>query len=61
MANSQTRARYEIGSVTKVFTGTLLTHMVGSGDVQHTERITAYLPRRVNVPERQSRATPSKT
>lgn len=42
----------EIGSVTKVFTGTLLASMVARGDVRLDDPVAKYLPATVKVPER---------
>lgn len=42
---------FEIGSVTKVFTGILLAQMVQAGKVQLSDPITKYLPAEVKLPE----------
>ena len=38
------QTRFEIGSLTKTFTGLLLAQMVGCGDVSYDDPISAYLP-----------------
>lgn len=43
---------YEIGSVTKVFTATLLADMVERGEVSLTDPISKYLPKSVKTPTR---------
>jgi serine-type D-Ala-D-Ala carboxypeptidase/endopeptidase len=43
---------FEIGSMTKVFTGLLLAHMVRRGEVELTDRAADLLPRDVRVPGR---------
>ena len=43
---------FEIGSVTKVFTGTLLATMVSAGDVRLDEPVSTFLPPGVTVPSR---------
>lgn len=43
---------YEIGSVTKVFTATLLAEMVAMGEVQLGDPVESLLPASVSVPER---------
>ena len=43
---------FEIGSITKVFTGTLLAEMVRVGEVQLAEPVAKLLPPRVKVPAR---------
>ena len=47
---------FEIGSVTKVFTGTLLAQAVVNGEVQLDDPISDYLPKRVAAPEYEGRA-----
>ncbi len=46
------RTIFEIGSVTKTFTGTLLADMVRRGEVRLDEPVGALLPKEVSVPER---------
>lgn len=46
---------FEIGSVTKVFTGTLLADMVGRGEVALDDPVARYLPPEVSVPVRGGR------
>ncbi len=46
---------FEIGSVTKVFTGTLLADMVARGDVALDDPVARHLPRDVSVPARGGR------
>lgn len=46
---------FEIDSITKVFTGLLLTDMVARGEVALTDPVAKYLPRDVGVPERGGR------
>lgn len=46
---------YEIGSITKVFTGLLLADMVGRGDVRLDDPVAKYLPDGVTVPTRGGR------
>ncbi|WP_315834930.1 serine hydrolase [Bradyrhizobium prioriisuperbiae] len=43
---------YEIGSITKVFTGLLLADMVGRGEVRLDDAVARYLPDGVIMPER---------
>src|SRR4051794_24471209 len=43
---------FAIDSITKVFTGLLLTDMVSRGDVALTDPVAKYLPSEVKVPER---------
>ena len=43
---------YEIGSVSKVFTATLLAQMVENGDVDLSDTVASLLPQDVNVPSR---------
>ena len=45
---------YEIGSITKVFTGILLAEAVGSGEVQLDDPIQKYLPPGIHAPEFES-------
>ena len=45
-------AIYEIGSISKVFTATLLADMVNRGEVALAEPIAKFLPKTVKVPER---------
>jgi len=47
---------FEIGSVTKVFTGTLLAEAAVNGEVQLDDPISKYLPKRVAAPEYEGRA-----
>jgi len=44
------RSVYEIGSITKTFTGTLLADMVGRGEVSLDDPVSKYLPPEVTVP-----------
>jgi serine-type D-Ala-D-Ala carboxypeptidase/endopeptidase len=46
---------FEIGSITKVFTGLLLADMVQHGEVSLTDPVTKYLPSGVKMPERGGR------
>jgi CubicO group peptidase (beta-lactamase class C family) len=46
---------FEIGSITKVFTGTLLAQMTLDGEVALDDPVTKFLPRTVDVPERSGR------
>jgi serine-type D-Ala-D-Ala carboxypeptidase/endopeptidase len=46
---------FEIDSITKVFTGLLLTDMVARGEVALTDPVAKYLPNDVRVPERGGR------
>jgi len=46
---------FEIGSVTKVFTGTLLAEAVGRGEISLVEPIETYLPEALHVPTRGGR------
>jgi len=46
---------FEIGSITKVFTGILLADMVNRGEVRMDERVAALLPPSVKVPSRGGR------
>jgi CubicO group peptidase (beta-lactamase class C family) len=46
---------FEIGSITKVFTGTLLADMVERGEVSLSDPVANYLPRGVRVPSRGGR------
>jgi serine-type D-Ala-D-Ala carboxypeptidase/endopeptidase len=43
---------FEIGSVTKIFTATLLAEMVGRGEVSLNDPISKYLPKSVKTPTR---------
>ena len=43
---------FEIGSITKVFTGALLANMVARGEVRLDDPIAKYLPKTVRVPSR---------
>lgn len=47
---------FEIGSVTKAFTGLLLADMVGRGEVKLDDPVVRYLPPGVTVPERNGKA-----
>jgi len=47
---------FEIGSVTKVFTGTLLAEAVGRGEISLIEPIETYLPTAMKVPTRGGRS-----
>jgi CubicO group peptidase (beta-lactamase class C family) len=46
---------FEIDSITKVFTGLLLTDMVTRGEVALTDPVAKYLPSEVKVPDRGGR------
>lgn len=46
---------YEIGSITKTFTGTILADMVRRGEVSLDDPVAKYLPSDVRVPERGGR------
>ena len=46
---------FEIGSVTKVFTGILLADMVARGEASFTDPVAAYLPDEVTMPSRGGR------
>ncbi|MDO8501194.1 MAG: serine hydrolase domain-containing protein [Gemmatimonadaceae bacterium] len=46
---------FEIGSITKVFTGTLLAEMVARGEVRLDDPISRYLPGSVRTPSRNGR------
>lgn len=48
---SASQAVYEIGSITKVFTTTLLAEMVKRGEVRLNDPIAKYLPANVKVPQ----------
>ncbi|HEY0241156.1 MAG TPA: serine hydrolase [Gemmatimonadaceae bacterium] len=47
---------FEIGSITKAFTGALLAEMVSRGDVKLDDPISKYLPSTVRVPSRNRKA-----
>jgi len=47
---------FEIGSITKVFTGTLLAHAVVNGEVKLDDPISLYLPEGVLAPEYEGRS-----
>jgi D-alanyl-D-alanine-carboxypeptidase/D-alanyl-D-alanine-endopeptidase len=49
------RSVFEIGSITKTFTATLLADMVARGEISREDFVSAYLPDRVNVPSRSGR------
>lgn len=49
------RSVFEIGSITKVFTGTLLADMVERGEVSLSDPVARYLPEGVTVPSRNGR------
>ncbi|HEX5869151.1 MAG TPA: serine hydrolase domain-containing protein, partial [Longimicrobium sp.] len=49
------RSVFEIGSITKVFTGTLLADMVERGEVSLSDPVARYLPEGVKVPSRNGR------
>lgn len=49
------RSVFEIGSITKVFTGTLLADMVERGEVSLSDPVARYLPQGVRVPSRNGR------
>ena len=46
---------FEIGSITKVFTTSLLQHMVDRGEVRVGDAVSQYLPKTVKVPARNDR------
>ena len=46
---------FEIGSITKVFTSTLLSEMIQRGDVKLDDPISKYLPKKVRVPTHKGR------
>lgn len=46
---------FEIGSITKVFTNTILADMVRKGEVSLDDPVAKFLPARVHVPERNGR------
>jgi CubicO group peptidase (beta-lactamase class C family) len=46
---------FEIGSITKIFTTTLLAEMVERGEVAYADPIARFLPERVRVPSRNGR------
>lgn len=46
---------FEIGSITKVFTATLLADMVDRGEVKLVDPVSKYLPANVRVPQREGR------
>jgi CubicO group peptidase (beta-lactamase class C family) len=47
---------FEIGSITKVFTATVLADMVQRGEVRLTDPVSSLLPPNVKVPSRNGRA-----
>jgi serine-type D-Ala-D-Ala carboxypeptidase/endopeptidase len=47
---------FEIGSITKTFTATLLADMVNRGEVRIDDPVSKYLPARVHVPGRNGKA-----
>jgi serine-type D-Ala-D-Ala carboxypeptidase/endopeptidase len=49
------RSVFEIGSITKVFTGTLLADMVARGEVSLGDPVVEYLPKGVTMPARAGR------
>ena len=49
------RSVFEIGSITKVFTGTLLADMVARGEVSLSDPVSDYLPDGVTMPSRSGR------
>ena len=49
------RSVFEIGSITKVFTGTLLADMVERGEVSLSDPVSRYLPQGTRVPSRNGR------
>jgi CubicO group peptidase (beta-lactamase class C family) len=49
------RSVFEIGSITKVFTGTLLADMVERGEVSLSDPVARYLPEGTRVPSRNGR------
>ncbi len=49
------RSVFEIGSITKVFTGTLLAEMAQRGELALTEPVAALLPEGVTAPSRNGR------
>jgi serine-type D-Ala-D-Ala carboxypeptidase/endopeptidase len=46
---------FEIGSITKLFTGVLLAEMVRTGEVRYGDPVSRYLPASVRVPSRNGR------
>jgi len=46
---------FEIGSITKVFTGALLAEMVSRGEVKFDDPVAKYLPKTVRVPSRNNK------
>src|SRR5918999_2232751 len=46
------KSLFELGSITKVFTGTLLADMVDRGEVKLSDPVSKYLPSNVKVPSR---------
>lgn len=49
------RSVFEIGSITKVFTGILLADMVAQGEVSLSDPVSDYLPSRVTMPSQDGR------
>jgi serine-type D-Ala-D-Ala carboxypeptidase/endopeptidase len=49
------RSGFEIGSITKTFTGILLAEMVRTGEVRYDDPVSRYLPDGVRVPSRNGR------
>ena len=47
---------YEIGSISKVFTATLLAQLVESGELAYSDTVDSLLPENVTVPTRQQRS-----
>ncbi|MBK6406754.1 MAG: serine hydrolase [Holophagales bacterium] len=53
-------ALFEIGSITKTFTATLLADMVARGEVALDDPVAKYLPAGTRVPDRGGRRSPSR-
>lgn len=49
------RSVFEIGSISKVFTATLLAEMVARGEVSLSDPVSKYLPKEITVPSREGR------
>lgn len=50
------KSMFEIGSITKVFTGILLAEMVARGEVAYADPVAKFLPDEVSIPTRDGRA-----
>jgi len=53
--NADENTVFEIGSITKVFTGTLFAEAVGRGEVALDDSISTYLPKTVKTPSREGK------